>query len=271
MPTALQPLWQGATHLILNGDVAEIHHPRHRARAARQTLELFDLCDRDGVELILLSGNHDPYLSDQRHLYLADGNVFVTHGDAMHPAIAPWSPAAARMRRAYDRGMAALEHEDRDRLEARLDVAQHASHIEWAQLDEEASHTSVRSMLIRPWALVQVLHYWSILPRLAAQFAHDHAPRASFVVIGHSHRAGVWTHAGRVIINTGSFGFPGRPQAVVIESGQLQVIPVKRKGPTFHLAQPCCVYSLEQVESAPPDPSTRNTRPINARPSAVEI
>lgn len=271
-PAALRPLWQGASHLVLNGDVAEIHHAHHRARAARLTLQLFDLCEKDGVDLVLLSGNHDPFLSDVRHLHLAGGAVFVTHGDAMHPAIAPWSPNAARMRRAYARGMAALEPEDRDHLQARLDVAQHASHAEWVELDEEASLSSVRGMLVRPWAIVQVLHYWSIFPRLAADFAARHAPEARFIVLGHTHHRGVWTLDERVVINTGSFGFPGRPQAVVVEPERLHVIPLRRRRHVFQFGKPRISYELPGGGVAPaPDPSTLKTRPVGSRPSAVEI
>lgn len=88
-PAELAPLWRGADSLVINGDVAEVHDPRHRVKAAGQVLELHDLCERDGVDLTLLSGNHDPYISDTRHLKLANGAVFVTHGDALHPSIAP--------------------------------------------------------------------------------------------------------------------------------------------------------------------------------------
>ena len=136
---ALRPLWDGASHLIVNGDAAEIHHPRHWPRAAREMLSLFDLCEADGVELTLLSGNHDPYITDLRHLHLADGLVFVTHGDVLHPAIAPWSPAAARMRQAHEAALAAMPPEARGELEARLSISQHASFTEWEELAIKSS------------------------------------------------------------------------------------------------------------------------------------
>ena len=72
---ALRPLWQGASHLIVNGDVAEIHHPRHWGEAARETMHLLDLCEEDSVALTLLSGNHDPFISEVRHLHLADDQL----------------------------------------------------------------------------------------------------------------------------------------------------------------------------------------------------
>lgn len=227
---ALRPLWQGADHLIINGDVAEIHHPRHWTIAARETMRLFDFCERDGVELTLLSGNHDPFISDIRHLSIARGHVFVTHGDVLHPAVAPWSPASGRIRQANEAALAALPAESRGHLEARLSASQHASWMEWAtveRLADEAAHSTVVGMLIRPWALVKVLHYWRRIPRLAADFAAEHAPLARFVIIGHTHRPGIWTIDGRVIVNTGSYGFPGRPLAVVIEGERLSVVDIR--------------------------------------------
>jgi predicted phosphodiesterase len=231
---ALRPLWAGAEHLVLNGDVAEIHHPGHRAVAARETMALLDLCDADGVELTMLSGNHDPYLTDRRHLALAGGLVFVTHGDVLHPAVSPWSPAGARMRAAQDEALAALEPEDRDALEGRLAASQHASFAEWknlATVEEEAQHSTVLRMLVRPWALAQVLRYWQVLPGLADAFVAQHAPETRFIVLGHTHRAGTWRVGQRVVLNTGSFGFPGRPHAAVLENDTLTLVRIRlRRG-----------------------------------------
>lgn len=215
---ALRPLWQGCSRLIINGDVAEVHHPTHWAIAARQVLRLHDLCEDDNVELTLLSGNHDPYLTDVRHLELANGSVFITHGDVLHPAIAPWSPRAGIMRDAHERAIEAIPPEERSHLDTRLKVSQFASHVEWSDMAHEASKSSVPQMLMRPWSVPQVLWYWWRFPRLAARFLHDHAPKSRIGVFGHTHRAGIWTIDHRVIINTGSFGFPGQPRAVMIEN-----------------------------------------------------
>ncbi len=234
---ALRPLWAKCTHLILNGDVAEVHHPTHWSQAARQTLHLFDLCENDGVHLTLLSGNHDPFISDLRHLHLAHEEVFVTHGDVMHPAVAPWSPRAGRMRERYEQAMAALPPDQRDRLEAMLSVSQAASHAEWDQLQDEAGRSTVSRMLMRPWAIGQVLWYWRAFPHVAARFMVRHTPRSRFAILGHTHRPGIWTIDNRIIINTGSFGFPGKPRAVTIDDDRLlQVWAIEYTGNEYRLA-----------------------------------
>ena len=242
---ALRPLWQDASHIVINGDVAEVHHREHWGEAARQTMQLFDLCDADGVGLTLLSGNHDPYLSDIRHLHLANREVLVTHGDVMHPAVAPWSPASGRILQAHQRAIASLNPEQRDHLESVLSASQYASHEEWNQLEQEASHASIRGMLMRPWALIKVLRYWRQFPRLANEFTDRFSPESRFVVLGHTHHPGIWTVNEKTIINTGSFGFPGHPRAVILEDKTLSVWEIRTHQKHYELAEhPLANYEL---------------------------
>ncbi len=235
-PQMLRPLWQGASAVVFNGDVAEIHDPRCRIKAARLVLQMHDLCERDGVEPTLLSGNHDPYISDVRHLLLGDGSVFVTHGDVLHPAIAPWTPSAAKVRRAHDRAMAKLEPEARGKLAARLSVSQHTAHEYWDEYEHALQHSATRQLMLRPWMALQVLWYWHNIPGMAQRFAQEHAPEAKFFIFGHTHRQGIWQRGGLTLINTGSFGFPGRPRGVVIEDRRLSVYPIRRRGEVFCFA-----------------------------------
>jgi predicted phosphodiesterase len=266
---ALRPIWQDAKRVIVNGDVAEVHHPKHQAIAALETLRLADLCESDEVELTLLSGNHDPYITDERHLLLADDAIFVTHGDALHPAIVPWARGHARIRDAHDAALEAVSPEDRDSLETRLRVSQHACYSEWKDLDrlaEEARHASPLGMLLRPHAAIQVLRYWKAFPEMAARFAAAYAPEAKFIVMGHTHRPGLWEIGPRVVINTGSYGFPGRPRAVVVEGEQISVYDVVRKGSKYHLAETAvATYDIaklpaEPAQTAPAEPSAPTRR-----------
>jgi predicted phosphodiesterase len=250
-PRMLRPLWQGASAVVVNGDVAEVHDPRYRVNAAQQVLELHDLCERDGVELTLLSGNHDPYISDTRHLLLANNAVFVTHGDALHPAIAPWCPSAARVRQAHDRAMASLHPQDRGTLASRLSVTQHAAHEHWAQFEVALQQSALRQLLVRPWMAIEVLHYWHSIPGRAQKFAQQHAPGARFFIFGHTHRQGIWRRGGRTLINTGSFGFPGSPRGVVIDDGRLSVHKIRRRNGEFRFADPAIARWPLNVSALP--------------------
>jgi len=235
-PDMLRPLWQGATDLVVNGDVAEIHDARYQVKSAQQVLRLHELCEQDGVELTLLSGNHDPYLSDTRHLMLINGSVFITHGDALHPAIAPWCPSAALVREAHDRAMSQLEPETRDGLQARLSVSQHAAQEHWTEYEKSLQHSTMRNLVFRPRMVLQVLAYWHSIPKLAEQFAEKYAPNARFFVFGHTHRQGIWHRDGLTLINTGSFGFPGKPRGVVIDDGVLGVYRIHKHDGAFRFA-----------------------------------
>lgn len=248
----LRPLWKDSDTLIINGDVAEVHHPKWRAAAAREVIELADLCEKDQVRLILLSGNHDPFLSDIRHLVLAGGDIFVTHGDVLHPAIAPWSPRAGCMRAAHKQYLEQIPLEDRDHLETMLAVAQHASHKEWEHLASEASKSSRRAMLLRPWKLAQVVYYWNHFPAMAAQFLAQHAPEARFGIFGHTHHPNTQEIDGRVIINTGSFGFPGKPRAVTIADRTLAVWPIEQIKNNYQFAErPMESFELRHADPLP--------------------
>lgn len=277
---AVRPLWQGCSHLILNGDIAEIHHPVHRAGAAREMFTLIEYCDQDGVDVMLLSGNHDPFISDHRALELADGEIFITHGDVFHPAVAPWSPNAQHIRRANDLANRVLQPEIACNLERRLRASQHASAAEWEEMDRQAGHSTVASLLLRPWAVVQVLLYWHRFPKIVARFADEHNLAATYIITGHTHREGTWNVGERVIINTGSFGFPGHPRAVLIKERVLSVFAIEmndKPGSTSHyqLAQePQDSFPLSRAQAASPaaaHPPATPTRDDTGRPTAVAM
>jgi UDP-2,3-diacylglucosamine pyrophosphatase LpxH len=227
---ALRPIWRGAGRLILNGDSAEMHHPRFREHAAAALLRLVRLCEVDGVEVAILSGNHDPWVSADRHVTLAGGRVFVMHGDALHPAIAPWSAGGPVMQRAYEHAVAELAGDRPADLAARLHAARVASYTEWEALERQASRRSMLALLRSPLAVAKIIDYWRRVPRLAADFLADHAPDARFLVFGHTHRAGIWSVNGRTLINTGSFDFPSHPRAVVVDDATLSVHRIRRAG-----------------------------------------
>jgi predicted phosphodiesterase len=256
-PEMLRPLWRGANELILNGDSAEVHDRLYRARAARMMLRLQDLCEADRVHLAVLSGNHDPLITDRRYLRLHGGEVFVCHGDMLHPAISPWTAHADRLTALHDEARASLDPDTADSLDGRLGISQHTSSRHWddlADLPHGPPPSAVRETLGKGVKLAKVAWYWQTLPQRAIRFARRYVPESRFFIFGHIHRAGIWQDADRRLINTGAYASPARPRAVVIDKGVLRVHRVLKRDATYHLAdRPLAAFPLRQrLDDGPP-------------------
>ena len=246
---ALRPLWHGASRLILNGDVAEVHDPQWRARAAREVLALEELCEKDGVDVTILSGNHDPMISDRRFLSIHDGAVFITHGDILHPAISPWNSYAPKLQSMHEQTLSILNPRELASLETRLAAVQHVAHLEW---DHEANDprpvgSKWQKAVSIPVKAGRVLWYWSTMHWRAYGFMLRHAPEAQFFVFGHYHHSGIWRMGKRIIINTGSYCFPAQPLAVVTENQTLTVYAIRWDGQAYHLREkPRAIFQITE-------------------------
>jgi predicted phosphodiesterase len=247
---AFEALVGDCDRVIVNGDVAELHHARYQRDAERE-LDIFrDLCTSRGIRLDLVAGNHDPFVSDVRAIELADGAVYITHGDAFHPAIAPWSPYASTMREAFDRAFGARDASAREDT-ARFLAAREAAIAEWRTMGAGAHISTLPNMLLRPHRMAAVLAYWAAYPRLAADWATRFSPRAGTVVVGHSHRAFSRTVGARRVVNTGAYGFPGTPHAVVVEDGAVRLHRIVPRGPLYALAsQPRDSWPIAEATDA---------------------
>jgi len=264
---ALRPLWRGADEVVFNGDVAEVADERLRGAAARQVVELLRMAEEDGVRVTLISGNHDPLITDRRYLRLAEREVFLTHGDILHPAISPWTDHGKHMARLHADAVMSLDPAKARDMDVRLAACKHASAVQW---DAFVTRPHPRGVLAR-WIprpvrqktalarkLIKAAYYWQTIPRRAMGFARRFAPECRFFVFGHIHRAGIWIDRGagpggrdRFIINTGAYQSPRNPRAVVIEGGRLEVWPVvfDPAGHGFG-AIPLVSYAMEHVAAS---------------------
>lgn len=243
----LRPLWQGADRLIFNGDVAEINDHTCRAEAARQVLMIQEFCDEDEVDVTFLSGNHDPMISDIRQLTLCDGQVFVTHGDLLHPAISPWCADSSALRFVNEYALEVLGKEGQDSFDGQAAAAQFAASQKWDEIERKRGPqpSKLKNLIALPIKVARVFWYWNTLPRRAARFVARHSPQARYFVFGHIHRSGIWTFGQRTIINTGSYDFPSKPFGVVIEGNVMRVMPIVRDENAFRFGdEPSATFHL---------------------------
>jgi len=270
---ALEPVLSQTDEVILNGDVAELHIPRHREVASRDLERLRTMLDRRGVRLTIIAGNHDPLVDERRSMRLATGAVLAFHGDAVHPSLAPWSPAARALRAAYRRRLESHPPQERGRLEVILEASREAATHEWSGPNAARHAGQAWRLLLRPFSVLRVLAFWREYPALVADFAGRHAPEAQMVLVGHSHWPGAWEVGGRMILNTGAFQAPHRPHAVSIEGRCVELRPLRRRTDRVYRLDPAPESWRWTLESPQPPAavSAASTREGSLRPSADEI
>ena len=235
-PTALMPILGDARTAIFNGDTFELLDAGWRPGARDRARRLLDLCLARGVQPVLVTGNHDPYASSLHHVDLFDGRVFITHGDALHPYVAPWSREAPALREEHLRLLLGQsEPKDLDELllltKRTAMVGGHCDHTDKPGL--LARIEMVGRFGVKPWRIVKALRYWASVPRLSRALRARHRPDCKLMIIGHTHRSGVWRHRDFTLINTGSYQPLSRPLIVRLDESTVRVWPVHRQAGGF--------------------------------------
>jgi UDP-2,3-diacylglucosamine pyrophosphatase LpxH len=253
----LAPLIDAVEILVVNGDTAELHIDEWAAAARRELDALRDRCRRAGTRLVLLSGNHDPGLSPHRHLMLSGDSVFVTHGDAVDPAVAPWSDSARIIRDRRREVEASQTPEERNSLAGVFRACREAAEAEWEVHGDLGKPSTILETLCKPRRIAAITRYWVRNPRRMNAFADRFAAESRVIVVGHSHRAGIRRIGRRDVINTGTFGIPGPALGVLIDERGLHVHRiVKRNGwrlcTTVVHHDPRSTASCEELRAAIP-------------------
>src|SRR5690349_13660747 len=86
----IAPLLEGPARIVVNGDALDTRAGPHPERTAALRVEVLDFFNRHSPPAELLTGNHDNDISPLHTLELADGKIFVTHGDVLTEDIVPW-------------------------------------------------------------------------------------------------------------------------------------------------------------------------------------
>jgi predicted phosphodiesterase len=246
----LQPLLDGVDHLVLNGDTLDTRPGPNPGYTAQLRAELDTFTTSAGVPLTLLTGNHDPDLTGRHALDLAEGRVFVTHGDILFNDIVPWGRDVPEIKRLIAAELATLTPAVFEQLDAHLAL--------WRRvcLRIPQRHQSERNRLkyaLRfaadtvwpPTRVFRVLAAWRRAPALAAALARRHRPASRFILTGHTHRPGIWRQPdGLTVINTGSFCPPTGGCVVDLTIDRLIVRRTDSRGGEFYAGPVIADFAL---------------------------
>lgn len=234
-PEQLAPLFRDAATVVFNGDSVEMLWLCNREHAQIQVERIAAVCQAQAARPVFLNGNHDPMISSASYLDLAGGAVLATHGDILFHEVAPWSRDSRVVGPSHSKILQEMNEAARADLTERLIAVKRASlGLEMHEPRRSGRGFAGVAVALRegwpPWRALKIVHCWMQTPGLAAALADQYRPRARFVLIGHTHYAGVWQRGERVVVNTGSFlPFSGR-SAVRITPERLEVRRIVRNG-----------------------------------------
>jgi predicted phosphodiesterase len=234
----LLPLLDGCPRVLLNGDTLETCSPLLEPASRALFAGLDGAARAAGSELVLQRGNHDPEAGWPAWSTFAGGRVLVTHGDGCFRFGSPWSPWVPRLRRRFEE----IEREwaeggNAGDLDGVLELARR-----WAlAFHPRPRHfTGLAGRFETLWHAAwpprtawTILRAWIQGPRLAAAWLERHAPAAAVLVIGHTHRPGIWRFGQRWVVNTGAFHPFGRPRLVDAGPAGLAIRRVLRRDGAF--------------------------------------
>lgn len=239
----LRPIWQGFDELILNGDTEESYSRKFSEKSQRATSTLIESAESDNVKVQLLNGNHDPMISNQHAITCHNDKVLIMHGHAVFPEVAPWTWYASKIKSHREE----LIQVSGDGFDAQLEATRIAS-------DRSAKSREVKN---RPrlieipyrgvWCVTKILHTWWTCPTTTEQWLTKYAPKTRIVIVGHTHRAGIWKIKNKIIINTGCFAFPSHPRGVVIDGNTLQVFRIRKINNEYNLDQELGSWQLDAL------------------------
>lgn len=221
---ALPPqLLEGADVLIIAGDLSETRPCAWQAEGLRRREEVRRLCRERGVQLIEISGNHDPDIPPLL-LSLWGGKTVIMHGHALYKVVAPWSWEYLQNKQKCRALIRSYPAADRD-LETRLELSRAMCRLTPPQLRREG----IRNKYLRgflhcfwpPMRPLSIVWCWLTCGIRAELFARRYFPQAELLILGHFHRSLNRRYGKRRILNTGAWFKHATPYFADLQDGRL--------------------------------------------------
>ncbi len=227
-------LKDGVGMLVVVGDLAETRNCAWQQRGKALREELRTECNRRGVRLIEISGNHDPDVAPLL-IRFWQGRVVAMHGHALYREVAPWSWEYLRNKKIC-RNLIERYREQDHILTARLELSREICQLTAPILRREGIHNKyLRGFLHCFWPPqrpISIVLSWLTCRHRAEQFARTYFPECEVMILGHFHRFGNWKHR-RHILNTGAWFRHATPYCVDMKDGQvLAYRKVRLKSPS---------------------------------------
>lgn len=216
-------LLQDIDMLVIVGDFAETRNCPWQERGLKLREELRDICRRRKVELIEISGNHDPDIEALLAEFW-DGKIVAMHGHALYKEVAPWSWEYLRNKQKCQELIRSVPESD-THLSARLELSRSMCQLTAPIMRREGIRNKyVRGFLHcfwppqRPWKIVWS---WLSCARRAENFARRFFPAAEIIILGHFHRSLNCRFGRRRILNCGAWFRHATPYCVDMQDGQV--------------------------------------------------
>ncbi|HEU5078330.1 MAG TPA: metallophosphoesterase [Opitutaceae bacterium] len=255
----LAPLLDGADRFVINGDALDTQVLENPSEPLG---ELNALLAAHAPEHVLITGNHDPDISNVHEMLLADERVWVTHGDVFFDEIAPWSKLVPELRRRIQHHTTNISAAEMKRLEVRFGIFRKVCLKLPREHNPHDRGMGPRIMRIAkavfpPNRFLAMLRVWREMPAIAASVARAQRPTARVIVAGHTHSQGFWQQPdGIIVVNTGCFCVGRTALAVDLVGEQVRIRRIERRLGEFRLGPLVNQFTLapQRVSALTPAP-----------------
>ncbi len=157
------------------------------------------------------------------------------HGHVIFNDVSPWNYNAPQIKKIRQEFLKSIPQQSRNTLDASTQSARAATlEIQRQRIEALCNNPVKLYVFLKMHRFRTLLRFgaifrsWKNTPKLGEKFLELYAPQAKFLIMGHTHRSGVWKIGQRVIINTGSIKNHRSCLLVRLENDILKVFRIRR-------------------------------------------
>lgn len=220
--------------IILNGDTLDCYardeHVAAGTKLARDFEQIRSACTTRTGPPEIITGNHDPRISDTDFIYIKEHRTLVFHGDCIADSTHPSDPQENILANYVGKHWTKIggRPSQFSELATTYRRLQREHLSENPRKERRSTLTYLLGLCYPPQKPFHVLKYVLTSHHLAEELADAHDQPIDHVVIGHTHRAGTWKIRNRTVFNTGSFMPMSWPSAVVMDERGVYRVPLAK-------------------------------------------